>query len=114
MNFKHHYNTKPSPGEKIFGESLTIQGQTISIAQMLQRINNGMPIDFSQMAYLNDDEPLPVIKDLTDLDNLRTDLDQFHHNRKLREQEFESNRSSKNFDDNKEKRSAGNEPLQTT
>lgn len=59
------------------GESLTIPGQTISIAQMIERRKAGMPLTGTSMSYLDSDdneEALPPIKDLTDLENINNEV----------------------------------------
>lgn len=70
--YKTHFNSKPTKGQYFKKPSQTIQGQTMTVAQMLERINNGMPITYNQnLEWSDDEEPLPRIKDLTDLDEIK-------------------------------------------
>lgn len=68
--YKHTYNTKPSEGQKFSAPSQTIQGQTLSISEMLTRIQNGMPVTLHSMPYGEDEVPQIRIKDLTDIDDI--------------------------------------------
>ncbi|WNK13236.1 MAG: hypothetical protein [Microvirus sp.] len=72
--YKHTYNTVPSSGQKFVSPSQTIQGQTLSISEMLQRIQAGVPVTFNQLEYTNSEEPEPNIKDFTDIDDIRMEI----------------------------------------
>lgn len=77
--WKTAYNAEPEKGEVNSSPSLTIQGQTISIAQMLTRINNGMPIEMRNFEYLSDiSEPMPKFRDLTDLEDISNEIQYVH------------------------------------
>lgn len=75
--YKTAYNAQPSEGQRFTQPSKTLQGQTLSIAEMLQRIQNGIPINFQSMEYGEDEEPQPQIKDLTDIDDIMTQVNTF-------------------------------------
>lgn len=68
--YKTAYNAQPTEGQRFTQPSKTIQGQTLSIAEMLQRIQNGIPVTMSSMEYGEDEEPQPQLKDLTDIDSM--------------------------------------------
>lgn len=68
--YKNTYNTKPSEGQRFSAPSQTIQGQTLSISEMLTRIQNGIPVTIHSMPYGEDEEPQIRIKDLTDIDDI--------------------------------------------
>jgi hypothetical protein len=68
--YKHTFNSGNAKGQSFHMPSQTIQGQTLSIAQMLQRIQNGIPVDIRNMEYGEDEEPQPRITDLTDIDEM--------------------------------------------
>lgn len=73
--YKTQFNAKPFPGQKFTQPSKTIQGQVQSIQKMLERIQAGMPVQYSKMDYTEDDEPMPVFQDLTDLDDAKREID---------------------------------------
>lgn len=75
--YKHTYNAQPSKGQTFTKPSQTIQGQTLSIAEMLQRIQNGVPVPMHSMEYGEDEEPMPQIKDLTDIDDMMWQVSSF-------------------------------------
>lgn len=68
--WKHAYNAEPSKGQNFTMPSQTIQGQTISIAKMLERVQNGIPLDIRYVEYGEDEEPQISVKDLTDVDQI--------------------------------------------
>lgn len=69
--YKHTYNTKPSDGQHFSKPSETIQGQSLSVSQMIQRYNAGIPILGTFMEYPEDEtEFQPLHKDLTDFDEM--------------------------------------------
>lgn len=68
--YKHTYNTQPSKGQWFAKPSQTIQGQTLSIAEMLQRVQNGIPVQLNSLEYGEDEDPQPKLKDLTDIDDI--------------------------------------------
>jgi len=41
---------------------------------MLTRIQNGLPADIRQGEYLDEETPLPRITDLTDIDNIKSEV----------------------------------------
>jgi len=100
--FKSHFNAIPDPGQVFEMPSETIQGQTLSIAQMLQRINSGSPVSLSTLEYSDNDEPLPRITDLTDLDDIRLEVETIQQReakrRKQLELEFEDKKANKPTD----------------
>lgn len=90
-------NYKLDQFDKATGESLTVPGQTISIAQMIERQKAGMPLTGTRMSYLDSDdneEALPPIKDLTDLENINNEVraindkyDKYVHKKKQKDTE---------------------------
>nr|QJB21623.1 MAG: hypothetical protein [Microvirus sp.] len=74
--FKTPFNSIPEAGELNSGITLTIPGQVQSIAEMLRRIENGQPIQRNGLDYNNEDIPLPIIKDLTDIDDVKQTINQ--------------------------------------
>jgi len=74
MMYKTPFNSEPDKGEVTSMPSVTIPGQTLSIAEMLNRINNGQPISRNQLEFTNEDEPFPKVKDLTDLDDVKQSI----------------------------------------
>lgn len=75
--FKTPYNVTPSLGEKDFNPSETIQGQTLSISQMLKRIETGQSIPTHSYPYTEDDLPVSM-NDLTDIDLFNSELKAFN------------------------------------
>ena len=100
--FKSHFNSIPDPGQVFTMPSETIQGQTLSIAQMLQRINSGSPVSLTPLEYSETDEPLPRITDLTDVDDIRQEVDSIKEReakrRKQLEIDFENKKVNKPTD----------------
>ena len=100
--FKSHFNSVPDPGQEFTMPSETIQGQTLSIAQMLQRINSGSPVSLAPIEYSDTEEPLPRITDLTDLDDIRQEVqsiqDKEAKRRKQLELDFELKKANKPTD----------------
>lgn len=73
--WKTPYNAKPTAGKSDFEPSETIQGQSLSISQMLARINNGMPLEYRAGEYYNETTPQPRITDLTDYDLIKNEVE---------------------------------------
>jgi len=69
--YKNTYNAKPTKGQKFNSLSKTIQGQTLSVADMLKRLQNGQPVTLRNLEYGGDEIPQPRIKDLTDIDDMQ-------------------------------------------
>lgn len=62
------------PGPEVNDEvSMTIPGQSMSIAQYIERMRNGVPITLNRAPYDDNDlEEMPIkFKDLTDLDEAK-------------------------------------------
>ncbi|WNK14118.1 MAG: hypothetical protein [Microvirus sp.] len=102
MEYKHSYNSGNSKGQTFICPSETVQGQTLSIAQMLDRIQNGVPVKFNQLQYTDEDYPEPRVKDLTDLDDIKNEIDFFKQNLQAIENQRIANEKAKlNTDVNK-------------
>lgn len=71
MKFKTHF-VGYQPGLSPRGESITIQNQVLSIAEMFERMKNGIPLNFNTLEYPEQetDEQLRP-RDLTDVDEYR-------------------------------------------
>lgn len=66
--------SEPRKGQTFTQPSETISGQAMSIKQMLERQQNGIPIPGILHEYGEDDIPQIRIKDLTDLDDIQTSI----------------------------------------
>ena len=77
MNKKTHYNTGNFPGLSRRGETQTIQDMSLTVAQHLQRLANGIPFQSNGLQYpeFEEDESFRV-NDLTDLDRMYEILDE--------------------------------------
>lgn len=80
LKIKTHYNAEPSTGKIFRMPSETIQGQVLSIAEMLRRIQKGIPVNIQTLEYNELEEPLPKIQDLTDLVSVQDELKQLELN----------------------------------
>lgn len=68
--WKHNYNIEPSMGQKFKTESLTIPGQTKTIAELFMQMINGQQVPVVNLPYSGNEIPI-VIKDLSDITNLQ-------------------------------------------
>lgn len=68
--FKQFTNRPSNPGIHCGGVVLTIQNQVESIQSMLNRAQQGFPIERKNVRYGDDENPDIRIDDLTDYDNL--------------------------------------------
>lgn len=56
------------------GESLTVPNQSMTIPEMMERLNNGLSVTGNILEYgdnEDDDDPLPIIQDLMDIEEAR-------------------------------------------
>lgn len=75
------FNYKKREGKGEFPPSTVIPNQTLEISVMLLKHQQGvLPLQITNAEYLEGDEPLPKIADLTDLDDLQGEIDQIHTN----------------------------------
>lgn len=77
-NFKTNLTYENLPGfREVNNEpSETVPGQSMSLSEMIERYSHGMsiPVD-KRLAYLeNEDDIVPIINDLTDIDDYKRDL----------------------------------------
>lgn len=80
-NFKNHFNYTPTFGEEINEPSVTLQGQTVSIAEMLKRIQGGIMPELSTLGYPDDENDIQMRpNDLTAIDAYKTELKQIRNN----------------------------------
>nr|QJB19965.1 MAG: hypothetical protein [Microvirus sp.] len=73
---KQHNRNYKYVGEIFTQPTQTVEGQVQSIAVMLKRIQNGMMPNHNGLEYTGEDDPLQF-KDLTDLDNARSELNEY-------------------------------------
>lgn len=95
MEYIERINYKSDPGEWNDTPSLTIPGQTLTIAEMLTRIQNGQDIQLRNFEYLDGETPFPKIKDLTDVDEVNTYIQNTNNNYKQLELELEQKKKVK-------------------
>ena len=95
--YKHTYNSVPSKGQKFEMASETIQGQALSISQMLERQKNGMPILGTRLNYPDDGDYEPQIRftDLTDIDDISQRLGEHLEKVEAYKAEFQKHKASK-------------------
>lgn len=55
------------------GISQTVPNQAMTIPQMMERLNNGLSVPIGDLSYEleEDDDPLPIIQDLMDIEEAR-------------------------------------------
>lgn len=70
-------NYVPSMGEVNNEPSQTIPGQEIPIRTMIEKQRQGMIILGNGLDYTDDDQPMPRLNDLTDLDEAEQHLKRF-------------------------------------
>ncbi|QXP44120.1 MAG: hypothetical protein [Arizlama microvirus] len=91
--YKDTSNAGRSKGQTFKMPSNTIQGQTLSIQQMLARVQAGVPVNLNGLKYGEDDQPQTRLKDLSDIDDAKQYLrDIKTRNDLFREQENERRR----------------------
>lgn len=69
--WKTPFNYVPSEGEYNELASQTVPGQSKSISEMIKRVAMGYAWEKNDLEYTDEDDPLPIIKDLTDIDGYR-------------------------------------------
>lgn len=75
--FKNQFNATENYEPLNTDPSLTIPGQTMSIQDMFERVKFGEKINLDNRLYYEQDEdgnPLPKIKDLTDIDDIKNNI----------------------------------------
>ena len=82
LPYKNHYNYEIQPGEKNDLPSLTVPGETMSIAQLMERAMAGSPIVGNNYEYLDSEDVdmidkffAPGALDLTDIAELPDKVD---------------------------------------
>lgn len=91
---KVHYWRNYTPSQKEVSDpiSKTMQGQSYSVKDALERVQRGLPVDTGRKyAWSEDgDESVPMrMKDLTDLDNAKNQLEFIKDEQKKRQKEKE-------------------------
>lgn len=80
------YTAVPSPGQSFKQPSETIQGQSHSIPELVERHANGIPVNRdNRLQWAEDNEELEqiTISDLTDLDDLKEQISHFEDKKRL-------------------------------
>lgn len=76
--WKHQFNYQIQVGEVNTKPTMTIEGMTITISEMLARIERGQPIDYrKELLYTEEDEPMKF-RDLTDIDDRKQELEEWN------------------------------------
>lgn len=79
MKFQHQFNSDyvPSKGETVdqTKKSLTMPDQTLSLRRLLENHSRGLPTSAVNREGIYTDQEIPVIQDLTDLPELRMQLE---------------------------------------
>jgi len=81
LKFQTAYKRIRTEGEVNDEASITVPGQTMSIAQMALRYIQGFEIPTSRDLYYDEDpseDPMPRIKDLTDIDLVKQKIKNVH------------------------------------
>lgn len=84
---RNSFKYQKSRGEVNNEPSLTIPGQSQSVAEMLARVNNGFPVGSDWRLEWDDEEfetPMPKVNDLTDVDDIKMSI--ADTKRKIKEQ----------------------------
>lgn len=77
LNYQTQFNYVESPGIPTRGKTQTIEDQSLTVSQYLQRIQGGIMPPISQMMYPEDENDIQIrVKDLTDLDNFGQQINQ--------------------------------------
>lgn len=74
MKIKSPMHRGSSPGQKFSKPSLTVPGMAMTIAEMFVKFQQGITMDADGRLVWEDeeyDQPLPVLNDLTELDDLK-------------------------------------------
>jgi len=67
MNFKNHYNTKRTGREKGGGLSMTVPDQTMTVREIINRSEKGLPVSGIRVPLYNETED-GILPDLRNLD----------------------------------------------
>lgn len=57
-------NYKPTPGEKVDSTSMTVPDQSMSVQEMVNRYNSGLPMRGQKVPIFNGEDPLPDISNM--------------------------------------------------
>lgn len=89
--WKTKWNYEPQEGVENKMPSETIPGQALSIAEMFQRTQGGEVISVGQqLPYLENEEPLPILEDLVDVQEAQEYLNDLQERIEKRKTELEN------------------------
>lgn len=80
------FNTMPS---------MTQQGMSSSVKDIVQKFQNGIPINYIQGEYSESEEPMPIIRDFTDIDEYKKDVEEARKRQEARKEKHEKEKQEK-------------------
>lgn len=90
MKIKHHFNYVESKGLAPRGPVETIQGQSQTVAEMLQRLQAGLSPNYSNLEYPENENDFQIrFTDPTDIDKVKHQINAVERNIEKRKKELE-------------------------